>query len=198
LLAFIILISLFALVVLSLSVPVNMIFSADAAGSTRFRLKYSWCFGLVTGNISRKEKRGRVEKKVRTEKKTGGGNIRLFLRIISVRGLAACVFRFLKDVTRCFSIIDLRADFRIGLADPAETGLLFAFLGPATVFANDLTPCYIRVEPRFLEDILEGSARGSVRVRPIRLTIPLVRLIFSPGAFRLIKTVVQTKWRQRK
>ena len=120
-------------------------------------------------------------------------------KILRTKGLLSRLKGFLKNILRCLKIRQLVADFRVGLDDPADTGLLFALVGPATHFLSYRFPCQIRMQPSFDDKtILEGYLRGVVRLQPIQLVIPVAKFTFSLATIRAAKTLVLEKWRKKK
>jgi len=62
-------------------------------------------------------------------------------------------------------ILNLR--FVLGLDDPADTGLLWACIGPiSNIFANLYVPD-IYIEPNFMAEIFYIEGKGEIRVIPI-------------------------------
>ena len=105
----------------------------------------------------------------------------------------------LKGVFSCLKFRDLVADFKIGLGDPADTGLLFAIIGPATAYFGSSHIHQIRFEPSFGEDaILQGYSQGTVRLHPIQLASPFLKFVFSFTSIRIVKTLISSKWKRRK
>ena len=87
----------------------------------------------------------------------------------------------------------------MGLDNPADTGLLFALIGPAIFFLSRSVPCQIRVQPSFEgEAAFQGYLHGAVRLRPIRLVTPIVRFAFSLAAIRVVKILVLARWKRKK
>lgn len=193
--AIITLASLAVILILVLCVPLDFVFRADVYGKPKFRLRLSWLFGLVGKELTGREKPEEKKKAVadKREPRKRGKRARAVFAILRSRGLLRQIRRLLCDVLRRFNIKDLGADFRVGLGDPADTGLLFALVGSATV----LFPRKIRVEPSFEDEVVfEGYSYGTLRLQPIRLVSPFVRFVFSLATLRVIKKLVLTKWRK--
>ena len=183
--------SLAVLIILVLCVPLNMAFRLDGDGRPRFRMRLVWLFGLVSKEV-RKGKKKRKPKKRKIKART-------ILKILRTRGLLRQVKRLLKDVLRRLKIRDLTADITVGLGDPADTGLLFAVIGPATFFLGSSQVHEIRVRPSFKDEaIFEGYLSGAVRLLPIQLVIPSLRFVLSLATIRVVKTLVMSKWRGKK
>lgn len=188
------------IVFLVLCVPLDLTFCVDVYGKPKSRLRFSWLFGLVSREITReKEKREEKRKATKRKKKFSWRNIRFISRILSTKGVPGRLKELIKDVLSCLKFRYLAADFKIGLGDPVNTGLLFAFLGPATVFFGSSYRHKIRLEPSFSDDaVLEGYLQGTLRLRPIRLVPPFPKFVFSLTTLRIIKALILSKWKRKK
>jgi hypothetical protein len=198
----VILASLVAFIVLVLCIPLDAVFYLDAYGKPKFRVRLEWLFGLVSKEIRAKKRKAEVKGaetigKPRRRKRWSsvGGTF----AILRTEGLLKQLKILVKGILSCFVIRDLTIDFRVGLDDPADTGLLFAAINPATIFLGQSFPLRINLEPSFVgEAIIEGHCHGAVRLRPICLSVPLLRFIFSLAAVRVIKKMVLAKWKRRR
>ncbi len=189
------------LIIFALSMPLDLKLHLDEYGRPRSGMTLAWLFDLVTKEIAKKEKKPEDKKKVLKrkrkprEKRPGA---RIILEILRARGLLRQIKILLKDILRLPRIRDLEADLKIGLGDPADTGLLFALIGPTTSFLGSSFPNEIKVQPSFADEaILEGSLYGALRLRPIQIITPLLRFIFSLPTLRVAKILVVTKWRSK-
>jgi len=193
--------SLAVILILVLSVPLDMVFHADAHGRPRFRLKLLWLSGLVSKEITRRKTPEEKKKAVKGKRKPGEGKRRLgdIFGILRTRGLLKRLTVLLRDILGCLKIRDLSADFRVGLDNPADTGLLFALIGPTTFWLGSSLPHQIRVQPSFADEAtFEGYSHGAVRLRPIQLVIPLLRFVSSLATIRVVKKLVLAKWKRKK
>ena len=192
--------SLAVLIILVLCVPLDMSFRMEADGRPKFRMRLLWFFGFFSKELGKRkkkpeEKRGVAEGKLKVRKRVIQATT--ILRILRTKGL----LRQLKDliIKGIFSHLktrDLAADFKIGLGDPANTGLLFAFIGPATALFGSSHRHQIRVEPDFRDDaVLEGYSHGTARLHPIKLVPPFLKFIFSLTTIKIAKTLISSKWR---
>jgi hypothetical protein len=161
-----------------------------------------WFFGLVSKEITRGKKVPEEEKGVAKGKQKPGKRrikARSIFQILRTRGLLKQLKRLLQDILKCLKIRDLKVNLRIGLDDPADTGLLLALIGPATFFLGSSRVHEIRVQPSFEDEaVFEGYLHGAVRLVPIQLTIPFLRFVFSLAAIRTAKTLVLAKWKRTK
>jgi len=137
--------------------------------------------------IEHKQKRGDWTQEIRA--------ISEFLRI---KGFLRQLVSFLQRIVRRIKIKKLIADFKIGLENPADIGLLFAFLAPLNLLMSYFSPHHIRIEPSFAsENIIEGHFDGELRLRPIQLAVPLIGFAFSLPTLRAIKKLVFSKWKRK-
>jgi len=193
--------SLAVILVLVLSVPFDMAFQVSVPGRPRFRIKLLWLFGLVSKEITGEKKPEEKKEVVQKRQKPGAGRRRFrdILAILRTRGLLRQLRVLIGDIFSRLKIRDLAADFRVGLGDPAETGLLFALIGPTTFCLSSSFPLQIRVQPSFADEAtFEGYSCGAVRLCPIQLVIPFLRFVFSLATVRMVKKLVLNKWKRKK
>jgi len=194
--------SLAAIIIFVLCIPLNAVLDIDIYGRPKFRLRLVWFFGLVSRGITKRRKQPKEEKRIAEGKrkpKKRKIKARTIFKILRTRGLLGQLKRLLRDILKCLKIRDLKADFRVGLDDPADTGLLFALIGPTIFFLGSSRVHEIRVQPSFEDEaVFEGYLRGAVRLIPIQLVIPLLRFVFSWATLRLIKILVLAKWERTK
>ena len=195
-----VLVSLAVLLIFILCVPLDMVLHADVYSKPKVRLRFSWLFGLVSKEITgKKEKPVEKRRAAKGKKKRRWADTGVIFKILRTKGVLRRLKELLKDVFPCFKFRDLIADFKIGLGDPADTGLLFAFLGPATVFLDSSHLNQIRVEPSFGDDaVLQGYSQGTVRLHPIRLVPPFLKFAFSLTTIRIAKILISSKWKRKK
>ena len=196
--AIIVLAGLAILVFLILCVPLDMALHADIHGKPKFRLRFSWLFGLVSKEIAgEKEKPEKKKGVVKVKRKHRWRDARAIFAILRTKGLLRQLKGLIIEVV--FSHLkarDLVADFRVGLGDPADTGFLFAFIGPATALFGSSHRHQIKVEPSFSDDaVMEGYSHGKVRLHPIQLVPPFLKFIFSLTTIKIAKTLISSKWR---
>jgi len=194
--------SLAGLIILVFCVPLDMAFHLEVYGRPKFRMRLLWFFGLVSKELGKgkkkpEEKKGVAEGKPKRRKKRI--RTRTILKVLSTKGLIRRLGGLLRGILTCFRIKELEANFRIGLDDPADTGLLFAVFGPATFFLSSSLHHQIRLEPSFEDEaVFEGYLYGTVRLRPIQLVPPSIRFIFSLSTIRVLKVLFLTKWKRKK
>ena len=194
--------SLAAIIIFVLCIPLNAVLDIDIYGRPKFRLRLVWFFGLFSRGITKGRKKPKEEKRIaegKRKRKKRKIKARTIFKILRTRGLLGQIKRLLRDILKCLKIRDLRADFRVGLDDPADTGLLFALIGPTIFFLGSSRVHEIRVQPSFEDEaVFEGYLHGAVRLVPIQLVMPLLRFVFSLATLRLIKILVLAKWERTK
>jgi hypothetical protein len=191
----VVLASLALLIVLVLIVPLDGVWCVDIYGRPRFSVRLAWLFGLLSKQVKKKQKEpAEPEGKPRPTRKIPVMNV---FRILRTKGLLKQLVTFLKDILSCLRFKKLEADLTVGFDNPADTGLLFAFIGPALLFLKPPPPHQIRIQPSF-DPVCQGHLSGTVRLQPIQLVPPLLKFTFSLPTIRAIKTLVLTRWKRRR
>jgi len=191
----VLLVGLAGLAILILSVPLDLTFQLDTEERWKFRLRFTWLFGMV----SKEAKKGKQKKPEEKPGKKSRFDSRTVLLILRTKGLLKQIKSLIKGILGQLKIRELIADLRVGLGDPADTGVLFAFIGPTTVFVNSLTTHRLRVQPAFGDEaVLDGYLSGHVRLWPIRLVTVFLKTAFSLATIRVIRTLVLSKWKRKK
>ena len=109
------------------------------------------------------------------------------------------ITELVKDILGQLKIKELAVNYRLGLGNPADTGLLFALIGSTTPFLHFPPQYQIRVQPSFSDETaFEGYLHGVLRLRPIKLIRPLLRFVFSLAVLRVAKILVLSKWKRKK
>jgi len=194
--------SLAVLVVLLLCVPLDMVLRIDVSGRPKFKMMLAWLFGLVSKEITKgkkkpEEKEGVAEGKRKLRKRRI--RARTIFEILRARGLLKQLGVLLRNILRRLKFRELRVDCRVGLDNPADTGMLLALIGPAILFLSSSFPYQMRVQPSFDgEAAFEGSFHGTVRLWPIQLVVSFIRFIFSLPTMRVVKILILSKWKRRK
>jgi hypothetical protein len=201
-----VLVGLLLFILLVLSVPVDFRLSIDIHGSLRFSLRITWLFRLISWDLW-KEKKGTetlpepIPLEKQPEKKGGWGRIRpdsrSILSIFRTKGLLKQFIRLLKGIMRCLKFRDVKVDLNIGLTNPADTGQLFAIAMPVSLFLQSYAQ-EIKLQPSFTGPGIYGTACGTARIQPIRLTVPLANFVFSRPILKTAKILVTAKWTRRK
>ncbi len=189
----VILLSIITLFVACLFLPVEMSFRLEFGESIRFRLLFSWAYGLLKRELEWESGAGVAGGLLR-----GGDRLqdirRLLGNIFQMKGLAKQFVRLAKGCFRRLKMEEFSTRLKIGLDSPADTGLLFAYLAPLGLLG--LFPrCRIDLEPSFSGDaIVQGYLSARVKTEPARLIIPVTGFVFSPPAIRAWARLVKDRW----
>ena len=197
----IVLVSLAVLITLSLCIPLDLILYANFQEKPKFSLKLKWFFGLFTRELRQTRRKSAEKQVIDYESKSGDWlhGLRITYEILRTKGLFKQLGSFIKRIIRQIKIRELTANFKLGLDNPADTGMLFAFIGPLNLAINYFLPNPIKIEPSFTgESLITGYLYGAVRLWPIQLAASLVGLAFSLPALRAIKKMVLYKWKRKK
>lgn len=198
---------LFAGAVALLSVPVELWFDVERNGSRESslqsagseakqvwtsRLTVRWMFGLVKVPVAggprkkrRKPKRERIPKKKR--RAFPAAKLRVMLQADFLQRVA----RWLGQTLRAIRWGEFRLRLRIGFDDPAETGYLWAVVGPVTALLPQRTLEALDLEPDFWEARFDLAARGRIRIFPAEVIGAALAFLLSPVTLRTLWQVVR-------
>jgi len=196
-----VLVSLAVLITLFLCIPLDLVFRANVEGRPKFNLRLIWLFGLITGELRQTRKKPE-EKGVREyEGKPGDWiqRLRVTFEILQTKGLLKQLRNFITRIIRRIKVRDLTADLKVGLDNPADTGLLFAFIAPLNLVINYFLPHPIKIQPSFTgESFITGYLYGEVRLWPIQLAASLIGLSFSLPTLRAAKKLILYRWKRKR
>ena len=99
------------------------------------------------------------------------------------------VLRLVRDLWHAIDRQNLRLDLRIGTGDPAETGQLWAVLGPVSGMLQNLEDARIRVTPEFVDAALDVDGSGQLRVIPLQILAIAAGLMLSPPIWRGLRAM---------
>ncbi len=183
---------LLALLVALLAVPLTVVFSVHRLEETRAFVRFRWLFGLVRFRFrvprpakARKRPPAAPAKKAkpakRKKKKWRAGAVVSLIRQPHVRRR---VHGFGRDMLRAMHARDLVLRLRVGLGDPADTGRLWAMIGPVAGMAQNIRNVAVRIEPEFVDPVLEVESHGRFRLVPIQFIALTAAFVLSPTMLR--------------
>ena len=193
------LIILAALVIFVLSVPLDLKFQLNTCRSPKFRMRLLWFFGLIDKELKKTEQKPKQKKPARKKGRRGDfKKAGTFFQILRTRGLLKQLWQLVRDILSRFKIREIGINLRIGLDNPADTGMLFAIVAPANYFLGSCLHKDINIQPSYDNDAtFEGCLHGAVRVQPIRFIKPIAKFAFSLPTIRIIKQLVVAKWKRK-
>ena len=183
---------LFGLLVLLLAVPVDVAFRFAGIEAFAGQITMRWLFGLVRFRIRvpRAAKPELSEPQpepqaagARAKPEAHGRRTNMFA-VLRQAAFRRRVYRFVKDLVRAVHAHELYVRMRLGLGDPADTGRLWAFVGPLNALAQNLPSAEIRVEPEFIDPVFEFEAHGRFLLIPLRFIVLTIAFALSPSSIR--------------
>jgi hypothetical protein len=196
------LVSLAVLITLILCVPIEIVLHANTGGRPKFSVRLIWLFGLIKTEIARAQQKSSEKFEPKSEHKPGidwPQRLKAAFEILQTRGLLKQLGIFLRRAFKSVHIRELAANLKVDLENPADTGLLFAFIAPANLALNYFLPYPIKIEPVFTGDsFLSGYFNCGVRLLPIQVAGSLFGLALSLPAFRVAKKMVINKWKRKR
>jgi len=187
---------LLGLLVLLLAVPIHVVFRFEGIEAFKGQITIRWLFGLVRFRI-RVPGVGKpppepgtepqaAEVRVKSEQRGGRPDILAVLRQAAFRRR---VYRFVKDLVRAAHLHQLCLRMRLGLGDPADTGCLWAFVGPLNALAQNLRNAEVRIEPEFMDPVFEFQAHGRLLLVPLQFLVLAIAFALSPASIRAWRTL---------
>jgi len=178
-----------SLLVFLLAMPVTLTYELFWKQTLSGKVSLDWAFGLVRTDVSPDPAISRPEKPEAAPKRAGRrGNSKKgktnILAAIRQESFRRRIVRFLSDVWRGIHKKDVRLMVRMGLGDPADTGRLWAMLGPLSGMFADLPGISIAIEPDFLDTNLEVDSSGTLRIVPLQFLALALGLLVSPSIWR--------------
>jgi hypothetical protein len=173
-----------ALLIILLAVPVELVFSIERDEGFRSNARVRWMFGLIGKDIG-----GRKDGKQKPKKRRG--DVKSILAALTTGGFPQKLMSLARRAVRMLKIREFEANFRIGLGDPAETGMLFAVIAPTMFFIKSFPSLEVNVEPDFEQEGLQGYCRGAIRAVPIMFVAVLIPFLLSATTIRALKAMAR-------
>ena len=180
------------LAVALLAIPLSFTFEVSWRQVFRSDIRLHWLFGLVRVHIpadritppssTGEQREPRTDRSERSPRKKQNAFV-----VLRQRGFRRRLIRFVSDVWRAVQKNNVSLRVRVGLGDPADTGQLWAVLGPLAGVLTNVREASIRLEPEFLDTTLEMDSSGSVRIVPLQMIYLTVALLLSPPIWRGIR-----------
>lgn len=179
-------------VIALLAIPVTLTFQVSWQKVLRGNIRLNWAFGLVRARIPLSpskipsEKTEKQSRKSRRTHKQASNRSNPFV-LIRQKAFRRRIIRFVTDFWRAFHKRDVSLRVRIGLGDPAETGRLWALVGPMAGMLANAREASISIEPQFMEPMFEFDSSGSIRFVPLQLIYLVLAFLLSPSFWQGIK-----------
>jgi hypothetical protein len=184
---------------LLLALPVQVAFRIQGLEAFKAQVSLRCLFGLLSFGMQlpaahpsprrpRRARQGTVPQAA--DRKPGPGRANRVLAVFRRAAFRQRVLRLAKSLVAATQLRQLRLRLRLGLGDPADTGRLWALMGPVSVWAQGLRDAQVQIEPEFMDTVLEFQAQGRVRLVPLQLLALAAAFALSPqtwGAWRAYK-----------
>ena len=190
------LLGLAVLLVLLLAVPIDLAFRIEGVAPLQGHISVRWLFSLVRfqipvpGHVKQLRKSATKKQRAgiaaRRKKHSARSRFPGLLRQAAFRRRTV---RFVKDLARAAHLRKLHLTVRLGLGDPADTGSLWAILGPLNAAAQNLRHARINIQPEFVDPVFEFQARGAMRLIPLQLLALASVFALSPSSLRAWRTL---------
>jgi hypothetical protein len=122
--------------IILLCVPVDLVFNIGKRDHIESRVRIGWLFGLIGKDIRARKKQAKVKVKVKEKRKKKKRSVKPLLAVVRSRGFLKHLLRFIRDIIRLIEIRNIYVYLTLGLADPADTGFLFAAVTPLLTFSK--------------------------------------------------------------
>lgn len=183
---------LLALLIALMAVPLTVMFSIHRIEKTRGVVRFRWLFGLVRFQLRIPQAArarplpvptaGEKAKSPRQRKqKASAGEL---LSLIKQAAFRQRVYKFIRDMLRATHARNLFLRLRIGLGDPADTGRLWAIIGPISAMTRNLRSVAVRIEPEFVDPVFEIESHGRFSLVPIQFIALTAAFMLSPTMLR--------------
>ena len=168
---------LFLLVILTLCIPLEVVFAIDSATQPKYRLRLIWLFGLAGLEVLPSFKKAKKRKRPRRL------SLRILRRIAAINGFISSVLKLFKGVYSNIKIKELTLKLRFGLSEPVLAGIGFGVVSAMKPLLKLPSQCKIDVGPSFsYQHTIECQAHCTLKVQPISMVLPLCRFALSrPG-----------------
>lgn len=191
-------IALFLLLIIAvLAIPVAVSFQVARRQSFQGHIMLIWAFGLVRVRIplqvaaSPSPERIKKIRKVSRPKRNRSNKATPF-SLLRQRAFRLRVLKFISDLWNAIQKKDVNLHIRLGLGDPADTGRLWAIVGPIAGILKNMKEARVEIEPEFMDTMFELDGSGTIRLIPLQIIYLAITLLLSPPVWRGIKQLHTT------
>ena len=175
-----------------LFVPVDVSLEMERKRALSVKLGFRWLFIHLRRELTRTHTKARSERE-RPHRQRFAIPLRTFAEVGKVPGLWAAVRRLVVRLASSMRVLEVAGRMRLGTGDPADTGRLWALVGPVVLWCNHWSPFDVGVEPDFSNACLTGTLGGTVRVYPARFVYGIGSTVFSVTTIRLVLAVMRSR-----
>ena len=176
-------------IALILCIPLRVSVEVRVEETTSFSLRLRWFFGAFNKQIVH-WKTSSEEDNTRPKQRKDRGWAKTFSALLTDSDQKSVLGTLLRAVSRSTKSENFEANFRLGLADPADTALVFGPAGAASVLLNLYTNHNIWLIPALEGETIQGYLNAKFRWLPIILFRPFTRFLFSNTGRRLVRLAI--------
>lgn len=184
------------LLIALLAIPVTLSFKMTWQQNFQSDVRLLWLFGLVRARIpitpTSSPKENKPAKKGHHPKRFSSKKQNAF-SVVKQKAFRQRMSRFIRELWHSIQKKDVNLRLRIGLGDPADTGQLWAFVGPVTGMLSNVPETSINIEPDFYDSTFEMDSSGNIRLIPLQLIYLAAGLLLSPPVWREIIKMCTSK-----
>jgi hypothetical protein len=178
-------------ILLFLAMPVHLTVNVIGGEKRRVHLRIHAFLGLVDKELTA----GAPQKKPKQKPGARSGGVTSARRLwafVDSRGFMGRLGRYLKRLWRALHVGELVGFARIGLDDPADTGQLWAIMGPVSVLLAQRYPDF-KLAPSFAGARLDVEGRWRIAIVPLEVLAVTLAFALSPSTLR----AAVAAWRTR-
>lgn len=168
-----------------LAIPVTLTFDVSWPKASHQDTVLNWAFGLVKLRIPASAPKESAAGDDRSKRKSdrskhSQGKSPNVSAAFGLKPFRQRIVRFLGDLWHAVQKKDLSLRVRLGLGDPADTGQLWAIVGPVAGLMANVRDAAVSIEPDFSASTFELNSAGSIRLVPLRVIFLTAGLLLSP------------------
>lgn len=169
------------LLVMLLSISISLKFEFDLDHISENKIVLSWFFGLVELRIPMQQEEAPKPKKEsnKSKQKKAINTGKTIFKVLIQKNFRQQFFNYMSDLWHSISKEDIRFYIKLGLGDPAETGKLWAIIGPTSGALSNVNQFSLVIEPDFINAGFQLNGSGAIRFTPLRIIFISLKLFFS-------------------
>jgi hypothetical protein len=177
------------LLIALLAVPVTLTYRVSWQQGFRGAAQLRWLFGLVRIRLPASQLESPTpqgEERAHTAGRLGRASRKKHevFSVVRQKSFRRRITRFIRDVWQAMHKRDVSLNVRIGLGDPADTGQLWAVVGPVAGLLSNTREATIGIVPDFVEETFELDSRGNIRLVPLQMLYLAAGLLLSPSIWQ--------------
>ena len=179
-----------------LAIPISLTHQLTWKQGFQGEFTLRWLFGLVrihfsptkpTQEESSETKQVVSKTKSPSSKKKSSGKKRNIFATLRQKAFRQRIYRFITDLWRAVHKENIRLRVCLGLGDPADTGKLWAIMGPIAGILSLAKEVNVEIVPDFLESNIEVDSSGTLSLIPLQIIGLILGLLLSPTILKGIK-----------